>query len=340
MAIDYFYSKPKTRRSDHLRVCSNIDKNIEIVDTTSSETDDSDPKKNGILLTADLLQLKGPIKIVWWENPQCIYVIPADPEFRTYHDKYHRPFMERSRDNLSIRKDEVAVRQKFRNGEICFFRDYTNRNLGPWLRGVVLKTPEIPIFDWHQYSAKEGYRCSEQELSAILDQENFVYQIRSIDYGFKVYKSAINMRKVINHNDFRDLAPWALRCSLYGVYPVASDIEPRNPGGFSDLAIEMMDSWIRGKILDIGSSTSFYMLLKSKMRRRVDDSTKIILLHKTTLPMVSIEQGQTYKLACLNADMVNQGLATDTDPESGKSAHIFIEQYLVDMLFSRAQKPR
>lgn len=335
MAIDYFRAKKKNGFDD-INISPDFDKKLKITDTSTLKYNRTSFKR-GIIITPELINLKGPVKIVWWEDPRCIYVVPAEPEFRRIHQSY-RSFIIRLGSSQFKLEDEVAAKQKYGRGEFCFFRDYINRDLGPWLRGVVLKTPKISC--WDCFSSNRKYCCSQEELSGIMEKENFVYQIQSIDYGFKVYKSPRNLRKVNDPYLFKSYVPWALRCSLYGLYPIASDIESNNPGGFSTTCIDMMERWIREKLLDVGSSSSFYMLVRSKLTYThfVNGFTKVVLFHKTTLPRVSIEQAQIYKFDCLNAHMVNRGHVTDTNPDSCKSCNIFIEQYLVDLLFSQQQR--
>lgn len=273
------------------------------------------------------IQLR-PIKLVWWDGPDEIYVLPTDSSHR-----YLCNFMKQFRPHLDKEKDEEAAHNRYKVGDVCFFRDYNNRNLTKWLRGIVVAEPKISPDNSSLWNKK--YRCIQDEILGIMDISNFVYRIRALDYGFKVYKSSRNMRPVLNLDLFRSFAPWARRCKLANIYPSPADTD--TTGGFSTVSIYAMERWLRERIIDYRSLSSFFIPRKTKLWPAVTSSEiRITLFHRTELPQSSIiwdnQRIIDYKIDCLNLDLLIHGYVSDVDPRTGRSTYSFLEDQILYLL--------
>lgn len=268
------------------------------------------------------------VEIVWWEDPGYIYIVPSNKSHRYLID-----FIKRFQSGLDNVKDDHAAQTKYKIGDLCFFRDYDNRELGKWLRGIVIEEPKISPYDCSLTNKR--YCCTHDEMLGILDMKNFVYRIRAIDYGFKVYKSPLNMRPVFSQVRFRSLSPWATRCKLAGVFPCPAETKS---GELFATSTYMMERWLRERIMDYSNLSAFFVSLKTKLwgDRFKDDVTRIALFHRTQLPQSSIKWDERRiiesKYYCLNVELINHGCCSDSDPNTGRSAYKSLEQHIVNLL--------
>lgn len=270
------------------------------------------------------------VKVLVWSNPDSFFVIPDDEDFLDKHEEFISEFK-----GIEKRTNDTTldVKTRFKNGEKCFFRNEIDRNLGDWLRGVVVDAPKI-INNGFLVHEKLAYDCDNN----FWDSENLVYRIESIDYGFQCLRSSQNMLQVKNHGIFQR-CPWALKCRLFGVNP-CDGIDTET--GYSETCLNTIDTWMRERILDNSRYAFFHVLFRSDVMVQShvwsveNEPVEITLFHRFE-PVCSIENfiGPRIRRThyhCLNSFIIESGLASDWDQKTKKKSRVDLDHFLVNLL--------
>jgi len=278
------------------------------------------------------------VKILSWCDPASFVVVPDDPDYIRCHDDFRREI--ESYQNVNEEEDG-AEEEEFLAGQLCLFKNDIDLNLGKWLRGIVIRVPEIEnAFVKDKTNAKGSAKgpCQSEgtdDQCRCIDRSYFVYQILSVDYGFKCYRSSYNMRQIKDERIF-SRGPWSLRCRLFGVHP---NLEQRE---FSKSCIEMIDSWVRSRILDTGKFAFFHVLFRTdlseipKVWRSDGPMAEISLFHRFEPPYkiedCILPRKRRSRFDCLNAFLINRGFASDYSETLAKSSKVELDEFVVNLL--------
>lgn len=270
------------------------------------------------------------VKVLCWSHPNSFFIIPDDNDYLSKHDQF--------RSDLKVigerAKKKPDTKNKYQLGERCLFRNEIDPNLGPWLRGVIIDAPKNVtngfLIDYEQLCGKNPF---------LLEEGDIIYLVESIDYGFQCCRTAENLLEVQDNRIFQK-CPWALKCRLFGIEP--HDNTDSDETDFSKNCLDMIDCWMRERILDDSRFAFFHLLFRSDIMSlshiwSADNKLVDITLFHRFEPL--------YKLAdcigprirrtqyhCLNSYVIESGLASDTNQKTGKRSRVDLDYYVVNLL--------
>lgn len=288
------------------------------------------------------------VKIIYWCDPNSFAIIPNDDEYIFDHAQFMKEVQE-----FQDKKDRESTIgcKTFSLGQKCLFLNDSDPNLGKWLRGVIIEMPsqfdiELNLNQLKLYDDDQSSFSNSNSLSGkIQNINNLMYRIRSIDYGFETLRASIDMRPISKEHISKNKGPWCLRCRLFGVYPLVHEQDKDGLHQFSDSCNDMIDCWLRERILDEGKSTCFYALFKNGIQRipeewDVKDATMdMVLFHRYDHPyriedcLLTTRRKPRYD--CLNSSLIDRGLASDCNPKSSERSFIDLDEYIVNLLVNQ-----
>lgn len=284
------------------------------------------------------------VKILNWCDPESFSIIPADEEYIECHERFKRSIQEtsciKSAESEYYREHEPYEPDEF----VVFKNEFGEPKLGEWLRGIV-----VSVSRYNNYNLSIGTQTGKYKNLAdvkkmikdkILEPEDLIYRVRSIDYGFQCKSSHISMRHIRNLNEFRKVGPWSLRCRLFGIGPLQNESDKFCQGQFSSACLDMIDCWMRERLLDNSKNAFFHVLFRSNIVKEPHwklfcGHIEISLFHRYE-PPYSIESafllhGRRTRFDCLNSYLVDRGFASDTWLRSIAS-RVQLDEYIVNML--------
>lgn len=273
------------------------------------------------------------VKVLGWYDPESLFIVPDDPEYTEQHDEFVKDlakYQHCNEENFDPMKSKV-----FRLGETCLFKNNMDPKLGKWLRGVVVAIPHV----------NETLRLTTNNSSCNMAEEvkiHILYKVESIDYGFQVVVSHSSLRRPTNKLLFTKRGPWALKCRLFGINPLDSDIDEDGQRAFSRACLSSLDFWIREKTLDNGRFAFFHILLRSDLTctpnywissKPVADVT---LFHRWEPPYTiddcMLPNRRRSRFDCINTHLILSGVAGDYIHDIGRSSNVNLDHYIVNLL--------
>lgn len=275
------------------------------------------------------------VKIIHWDNPNSLAIIPNDDDYTTNHSNFMKTL-----ESIQERKDkEFKVEDElYVLGQKCLFLNDFDPNLSKWLRGVVIEMPSKTDLakDLAQLHIDSNGSSTERP-------KNLMYRIRSVDYGHETLRTSTDMRPVMHKHPSLVKGPWSLKCRLFGVYPLEHDVNRAGEPEFSVSCKSMIDSWIRERILDDGKSAYFNVLFKGDIFKMTEnwnnsehDIMDIVLFHRFDFPYriedCLLTNRRKPRYDCLNSFLIDKGLAGDCNPKTRERSHVDVEEYIVNLL--------
>lgn len=291
------------------------------------------------------------VKLTIWDNPDDIYLIPRDPEYfkshqdllddiKTYVEKYE---LEKDTDNTFETVYTMSERVLWRNHHVD--------NIGTWLRGVITEVPQVRKVCWTvcgpNDSDDKGWYMNKNSppKSTRANLRDFVYRIKSIDYGFEMPVSVNNIRKANDKTIFTRRGSYSLRCRLFGISPLSYNFDHCGRKSFSETCNIMIDAWMREKIVQEHRPSHFHVLFRSKFKsinreyQSADGAMQIVLFHRFEPPKtledmyLPLRRRQEVLYDCLNTFLVNNGYVTDE--VDGMASKVDLDHLLMNMLANR-----
>lgn len=275
---------------------------------------------------------------LYWSSPNHIAVVPLDKDYAAGHDQFIDS-LKRLKCINSAEKIEYLRSKPFEPGEFVVFKNvFEDNKLGPWLRGIVVSMSPYSEHNLVKsqpltYREKiENFKIVQQLIKdKKLDPETLIYRVRSIDYGRECRCSPVNMRHVMDLKEFKQVGTWSVRCRLFGVYPAMDKRQ------FSRNCIDLVDLWIRGKIIEDGLTAGFHILLRSFLGagNHMDNFDKpmwISLFHRHT-PLTDnmyFLRPKRVQFECINCILVEQGIASSS--VGSIRSNILLEDHVIRTL--------
>lgn len=268
------------------------------------------------------------VKVISWCSPDSFYIIPYEPNFLG-----HAAFLEESSkvQNLTMVRDHNPNEKvpRFNIGQRCFFKNLFDSNLSSWLRGTIIEVPKDFGLDYTDWDSNN--------LPVLENPKKYVYRVRSIDYGFECCRSPSNIRRIRNLKIFERFSPFALRCKLFGIYPLEEDKDDEGRKAFSKSCINETDGWMRERDLKLENDrfTFFYVLFRSVLSHlgdMNDYAAHITLFHRIEKPRVDFLASKRCpaRLDCLNTHLLDRGLASKYIIPFSVSSDVEVDEYLVN----------
>lgn len=288
------------------------------------------------------------VKVVDWMDPNHLTVQPAHKDYVQNFGRFVNA-IQSLKCVQQANKSDYRRDDPFRVGEHVLFKNTScDQELGQWMRGVVVSTS---CYNDHGMAIHHITDDHLQDYKVLVDlverkmiiADDLLYLVRSVDFGYHSRSSQANMRHLKDLKEFKTLGTWALRCRLFGINHSPSDvINEWAVQQYSSSCRDVMDGWVRNRILDRGRIASFHVLFRTDIESRsvensYDYQFDVTLFHRSVpseLPFMPILHRTRFD--CLNWHLVDCGLASDGcrhDPD--ESSQIQLDYYIVNKLVSQ-----
>lgn len=289
------------------------------------------------------------VRVLSWLDPESFVIMPDDEGYVQGHDEFKRRLgaLECIK---NAEQDQFKSDRIFEPNEYILFRNFADKSLGPWLRGVVMS---LSRYNHHglsvgTHTTRMGHdniaEITRMVNAGLLDKEDIIYRVRSIDYGYQCVVSPLNMRHVRDETEYRKIGTWSMRCCLFGIFPLASEMDKYGVGLFSPACNDMVDCWIRERLAADNHCLNFYVLFRTNLlpcdEKLFDKPIEISLFHKRapsyylhkSLAPVGPTKSRGAKFDCLNWYLVDRGFASDQMYKMKVNSNIQLDEYVINML--------
>lgn len=285
------------------------------------------------------------VLVIDWLDPDHITVQPAAQEYYAQFEEFIKAIQ-----NLNCVKQADMYHYKkdvaFRPGEHILFKNVScDRQLGKWLRGVVVSVScynnnSLVVAHTTTDSLQNHKVVSGLIEKKILDPDDLIYVVRSVDFGYHCRSSQFNMRHLESIKEVRTIGTWGLRCRLFGVNLLPGDNKNEwSVPKHSKLCVDVMNSWIRERILNSSRVSHYHALFRSDLENRqvwdsYDHLYDTTLFHRSEPDWINSLRRRA-RFDCLNWHLVDCGIASDAcrnNPE--ESSNIQLDQCIIDKLVS------
>lgn len=291
------------------------------------------------------------VRLVSWNHPRSIFIIPDDDEFLDQNARFIDDIQNLINDMVERDKSD-RTKKSLKVGDMCIFKYNRNTDLGRWLRGIITKCPtsyQNGDVDFSPSPLDYDFNLTNKTIpSTHIPYEHQVYEVLSVDYGFKTLRLPWNIIRVKPNHKIAKLEPFSLRCELFGVRPLLkadADGLTEYPD-FCESCLDKIDYWVRERLTNHSYYESHHYVLLH------DDMTKYDNRWNTNLPNIPIslfhrfdpkesneeilktkvEKVKTYKYDCINVELIESGLAGGQTKDLKKKSNVEYDLYVVNML--------
>lgn len=270
------------------------------------------------------------VKVLSWHNPACLSITPLDEDFAN-HDRFLFNLEKDLFKSFDVNDPEASKRIYKTGQEVLFKVDLDMKQR--WCRGIIVSEPS---------TSKVLESISDE--SPLVNSLDLVYKIRSIDYGFMVFRTNYDIRRVTDSAVFSRQAPYALRVKLFGVHP-----RPGKSGELTSVCRNGIDRWLRSRMIEYEEDffSYFFAIFRDEENNILKKNVNIGSIYgEITLVHRLEEYRSTYKdmyrrekkkppFACLNTYLIEKGFASDHHPKTGRASKVQIDEYLINLLNGR-----